>query len=143
MSLKVKLFSSLKKTIYGLFILWVCGLTPLIYFEGYSSHFGAGQTFNVNFLGQSDRSQKLAQIRSEISEQSQTLPKLSPQSNQIAPQQTVAAYFFLSIFNSSFLLAAIDSPASVTLFCLGKVPELVLVENSVGVPLPEKPPPFS
>jgi len=146
MCLKTTLSIWLKKIAYAFLILWVCGLTPLIYFEGFSSHFGKRETYHVNFLGQSERSQKLSRVLTEILEAQKESQKMSLLTsyadNLIGPNHTVATHFFLSIFNQSYLLVAVDALQN-NLSLNGWVWALVLIGSSAWLPLPEKPPPFS
>jgi len=136
MTLKAGLVSWSKKLVYLFFILWVGGLTPLIYFEGVSSHFGKRQSYlAVNLLGQSKRSQKLAQVRAEILK-----VQNRSQASSIGPNRPVATQFFTTILNQSYLLAAIDAPEN-NLHFWGRILAIWLAEESVWLPLPEKPPP--
>ncbi len=141
MSLKKTAANWIKKFIYGLFILWVCGLTPLIFFEGFSSHFGKHQVYDINILGYSKRSQKLA----KVSQLFQAGPKSqisSPVNHSIGPAQIGAVQLFLSTLNQSFLPVAAGALQNVLLLW-GWIIALVLVGNSVWLPLPKKPPTFS
>ncbi len=132
-----------KNFIYGLLILWVCGVGPLIYVESFSSHHGV-QAYRIAILEKPGRSTRLpSDLREILARRPGYEPAgpLTPQPQLIRVYHFTAPGFFLSAFRDGYV-----PPVKVTVYDnllpWGRVSTTVLIGSSVRLPPPEKPPPF-
>lgn len=135
-----------KKIGYGLLIVWVCGISPLIYFSGYSPHRGV-QPHPVTVFQQPDRVNELRQTLAGISMQQKAehwlVTSFLSGADSYRPAQTfatVASYLYQGFFWAAVYII----PFWNDLFLSSWVVLLVLIGSSAWLPPPEKPPaPFS
>ena len=133
-----------KKLIYGWLIIWVCGVSPLIYFGSLSSHQGIEK--QISFLQQIERAQKLQLALAALS----------------AEQQAEQMSRYLQLFGVGYFSASTHAVIAVAsslykgfnwameyiipfwneLSLFGWVVWPVLLESSVWLPPPKKPPSF-
>ncbi len=146
-----------KKILYGLLIIWVCGLSPLVYFGNYSSHQGV-HSYQLSLFQKPGQFRELqlalAQISAEQRSEQMLIQRLfskdhffgtknhffgtknhffgtSHTVSFVAPSALYQGYIWATLNNISLRNA--DA-------FFGRVYSTVLLGSSVWLPLPEKPP---
>ncbi len=134
----------IKRIVYAWLIIWVGGISPLIYFGDFSSHQGVQS--QISFLQQSDRSHKLQLALAEISAkqhmEQQLIRLLSPNTDYFNAT-THQIMMMTSTLYQGFIWVEEHTLPFNTISLIGWVGLLVLLGSSVWLPPPEKPPPFS
>ena len=132
-----------KKTGYGLLILWVCGISPLIYFGSYSPHRGV-QPYAVPVFLQSSRTQELQIALSELAVKQQTeqwlAHRLFAGADLYHPAQTVASVPLSTLYQEFIWVAGYTNPFWNVVSLFSWVVLAVLLGSSAWLPPPEKPP---
>ena len=146
MALTNSVYLWIKKFTYGLLILWVCGISPLIFFEAYSPHRGV-QPYPVIIFQQPDHVNELHQALAEIFklqrvEQWLTYRLFAGEDFYRSAHPVADAALFIPY--QGFIWTADDDIPFGNIFSLsGWVSFTAFTGSSAWLPPPEKPPPFS
>ncbi len=135
-----------KKFLYSFLVLWVGGISPLIYAGSFSTHEDV-PTYQLSILQSPNRAQKLQQILPKIFGLRQPewpSGRVTARSQGIGPRHPAVATtirLLLTALHEGLLPAA-----DITIWHIpalsGRISVLTPTVHSVWLPPPEKPPPF-